>query len=242
MMQSSRSGERPSRRDRGATLLEAAVAIPVVLLLFFGMADASMALKTYSSSADAVRAGGRAASVAGADPMADAAILQRVEAESAGIGSGELDLVVVWHATGAGAQVPPACVPAHDDAPNNASIGVSDGGNDAIGACNVYVRPGMDGGAFDMAAGRLANPSSYYLGCEGATDPGASHKLDCNWPGKNRRAMGTARGASGTSHSPDFVGVYIRVQHRVLTSHLGSTLTITDRSIHLIEPEGYDLT
>jgi hypothetical protein len=229
-------------RDRGATVVEAAFALPILLVLFLGMAEVGIALKTYSSAADAARAGGRAASVAGSDPMADASTLERLAAASATVGHGEIDLVVIWHAADAGTSVPAACVPATGTGPNIVSVGVSDGGADAVGACNVYLRPAAPGGAFAMAGGELAHPASYYFGCQGAADPQASHKVDCKWPGKDRRALVTPRSGVGSPRPPDFVGVFLRVDHRILTARLGSSLTIEETSINLIEPEGYDLT
>jgi hypothetical protein len=90
-----------------------------------------------------------------------------------------------------------------------------------------------------MVEEQAVQPATYYFGCEGLSDPAAAHKLDCSWPGKNRRVLTSPRG-SATPHASDFLGVYIRVNHTYYTSMLGSTLTITDQGINLIEPEGYD--
>lgn len=226
--------------DRGAALVEAAIALPVCVLLFFGMIAAGSMMKVHSSVANAVRAGGRMASVAGADPMTDRIALTRIAQEAGGIQPDPIQVLVIWHASGPGATVPVACVPTVHDAPNLASIGVSDGGIDAMGACNVYVRPGDPGGAFDMALGQASQPADYYFGCEGALDPLASHKLDCNWPGKNRRTLTTPRTAVGPVVPPDFVGVYLRVDHH-LGERLFGALTITDSAVNLIEPRGYGL-
>jgi hypothetical protein len=91
-----------------------------------------------------------------------------------------------------------------------------------------------------MAGGTATQPAAYYFGCQGATDPAANQKVDCNWPGRNRRALTSARTTTGTPRPTDFVGVYIRVAHAYYTTMFGSTLTITDRGISLIEPQGYD--
>ena len=42
--------------------------------------------------------------------------------------------------------------------------------------------------------------------------------------------------------SPDYVGVYIKAEHGYVTGVLGDTLTITDGSINLLEPQGYSVT
>jgi hypothetical protein len=225
-------------RDRGAALVEAAIALPVCVLLFFGMIAAGSMMKLHSSVANAVRSGGRMASVAGADPMSDKIVLARMAQEAGAIAPDPIEYLVIWHASGPGSAIPPACVPATHATPNVVSMGVSDGGIDAVGACNIYVRPADPGGAFDMALDRAGHPSSYYFGCEGTLDPQAAHKVDCRWPGKDRRAVTTARAAVGPVVPPDFVGVHLRVDHH-LGERLFGALTITDSVVNLIEPRGY---
>jgi hypothetical protein len=224
--------------DRGAALLETAVVLPILLFVLFGIMEIGGSLKTYSATAGAVHAAGRVAAIAGADPMSDSSALTRVVQEVSG--EGLVELVVVWHASGPSDPVPPACVPSPPFTVSTSSTGVSDSGTDAVGACNVYVLPAATGGAFAMAGGTAPHPASYYFGCQGASDPAAGTKVDCKWPGKNRRAVTSPRNTTGTPHPTDFVGVYLRVRHSYYTTMFGSTLTITDRAISLIEPQGYD--
>jgi hypothetical protein len=209
-------------------------------VLLFGMIEVGGVLKAYSTTANAVRAGGRMASVAGADPMADRMILERVAQELAGTPRGRIALVVVWHSTGPGDRVPAECVPVDLAHPNLVSLGVSDDGVDAIGACNVYVRPAVTGGAFDIAMGLTPEPPEAWFGCEGPMDPTADQKLDCNWPGKNRRAITTPRGSSGPIVGPDFIGVHLQVDHHV-TDIVLDQMEIRDAAVNLIEPHGYEL-
>jgi hypothetical protein len=171
-------------------------------------------------------------------------IMERVAREATGISKGEIEYVVVWHASATGETPPAACRPAVQGSPNTTSVGVSDGGVDSLGACNIYHRPAEPGGAFDMASGRAAQPAAFYFGCTGGSDPLASNKVDCNWPGKNRRTTITPRGVtppSGQTGLPDYVGVYIRAEHGYVTGVLGDTVTITDGSINLLEPQGYSV-
>lgn len=224
--------------ERGAVSVEAALILPILFLIIFGTIEIGGAVKAYSSVANGVRAGGRMASVAGNDAMADQMILERLAQESAGIGKGEIEYVVIWHATGPGSSVPGPCLRPLPTAPNASSEGRAVSG--APGSCNIYFLPQAPGGAFDMARGLAAHPASYYFGCSGASDPLAGQKLDCFWPGKDRRITSTPRGVVPVQ-TPDFAGVYLRASHPYYTGILGSTLTITDAGINLLEPQGYSL-
>lgn len=234
------SRRRRARQDRGAVLVEAAIILPLLFTLVLGILEIGSALKSYSGTANAVRAGGRMASVAGNIADADRAILERVATEATGISDGEIEYVVIWHASATGEQPPAACRPAPQSSPNFTSAGVSDGGTDAIGACNIYHRAADPGGAFDMATGDAANPPDFYFGCTGASDPQAGNKVDCRWPAKNRKTTVTPRGVNPLV-PPDYVGVYIRAEHGYVTGILGDSLTITDGSVNLLEPQGYSV-
>jgi hypothetical protein len=228
-------------RDRGAAAVEAAIGLPLLVFLVFGMLQLGALLKAYSSTANAVRAGGRMASVAGADPLTDQMALLRVSQELAATAADRIDVVVVWHASGPGDGVPEGCLPGGEPAgPNTESVGVWDGGVDATGACNVYLRPADPGGAFALAAGRGPEPASHYFGCEGPDDPAADHKLDCNWPGKSRRAVTTPRGSEGAIVGPDFVGIHLVVRHHVMDVAFDE-MEIRESAVHLIEPHGYEV-
>ena len=230
---------RRCRSDRGTALLEAVFVLPIAMLLYFGVFAMGTLFKGYASTAHAVRAGGRMASLFGADPMADQQALARVSEESFGIRPDTIEYIAIWHATGPGATPPSGCKPATHTTPNTSSVGVSDAGVDALGACNVYIRPAMAGGAFDMANGLAAHPASYYFGCQGASDPQASHMVDCRWPGKDRKATVSPRAAVGTLVAPDYVGIYLSTTHRVVLPLGSTTLTVSDRSVNLIEPRTY---
>lgn len=227
-------------RDRGAALVEAAFVIPILFGVIFAVMEIGGALKSYSSAANGVRAGARMASVAGNDAMADQMILERLASEAAGLGEGEIEYVVIWRSSGPGDTVPAACVRPVPTGPNTSSVGVPGAG---VGACNIYFRPDAPGGAFDMASDRLApaRPATYFFGCSDGTPAGERvHKVDCSFPGSSRKVEQSPRGAS-TLLRPDFVGVHIRATHRYYTGVLGTTLTITEDGINLLEPQTYRL-
>lgn len=226
--------------ERGATLVEAVFVVPILLFVLFAVVEVGGTLKSYSGTASAVRLAGRSASLAGADPMADGLILEQVAQQAATIGEGEIELVVIWQAAGPGDPVPPSCLPEDTSLPNTSSVGDDGVAPDGVGACNAYIEPDAPGGAFAMAQGTADQPQEHYFGCAGPSDPEAFHKVDCNWPSTSRQVLTSPRGSS-TSISTDFVGVYIRILHAYYTGVLGESLTITDQSITLIEPQGYAL-
>jgi hypothetical protein len=220
-------------------LVESAIVAPLLILLLIGIMEMGSLLRSYSTAANAARAAGRAASIAGADPMADRMILARLEQESSGGMPGQIAYVVVWHAAGPGEEVPEACIPTSTEIPNLASVGVSDGGVDALGACNVYVRPEAPGGAFDLVAEAAQGPNPSF-GCQGLDDPEAEAMVDCSWPAKNRRAVTTPRDSVGPIVPPDFIGVHVEVEHHYFTHIVGSSQAISETAINLIEPQGYE--
>ena len=235
-----RAGRRRALGEGGATIVEAAIVLPVLFTLFFGVMEVGGMLKANSSAANAVRSGSREASVQGNSGFADESIMIRMTQEAAGFDKDEIEYVAIWHATGVGDVVPSGCKVANPISPNTASVGVADGGIavDAVGACNVFIRPAAVGGAFDMANGKASQPATYYFGCTGTTDPAASHKIDCNWAPTNRRI--NSNKAGDPIKPPDYLGVYIQAKHSYYTRLFGKSITITDTAITLIEPQGYD--
>ena len=218
-------------------VVEAAIVLPLLFTLVFGVLEIGGALKTYSGASNAVRAGGRAGSVAGNDAMADQYLLERMAQEAAGISASEIEMIIVWHAAGPGESVPVACVSAAGSAtaPNTSSLGQT-----GSKACNVYVRPAAAGGAFAMAKGQAAQPATFYFGCTGPSDPLAANKVDCSWSPRDRKVAISPRGTPVLR--PDYLGVYIRAKHPYITGVLGQTLTVTDSGITLLEPDSYGTT
>lgn len=223
---------RQTEGQRGAVLVETALVFPLLMFLVFGIIELGSLLSTYSASANVVRAGGRMASVQGSNASADQATIARIAQEATAISDGEIRYIIIWEASGPEADVPAGCLSAADGlgAANTSSAGVG-------GVCNIYAYPQASGGAFDMATGEASNPDPmFYFGCTSASEAGS--KLDCNWQPQTRQTVISPRTAT-TRVVPDYVGIYIRVEYNYLTGLLGSTRTITDNSITLIEPDNF---
>lgn len=84
------------------------------------------------------------------------------------------------------------------------------------GSCNAYSGAQLS----EVVAGTA--PSSWF-GCGGGS-------LDGSWCPTNRQTIH----ANGT----DYLGVWVRARHPMLTGFFGSTITITDRAVMRLEPQG----
>ncbi len=98
------------RGERGASIIEAAFVTPVFVLLIFGIFEMGFLLRNYtvvsSSSADAARA----AAVYGNLPEADFLTLQTLEHSLNKVGLENIEVLVIYHATGPGDSVPAGCL------------------------------------------------------------------------------------------------------------------------------------
>ena len=201
--------------QRGAVLVEAGLVIPLLLFIVFGIIEYGGVLATKSSAANAVRSGGRMASVQGNNLLADQATLVRIEQDSQAVDDGEIEYIIIWHAAGPEDEVPAGCLTIADGlgTANATSQGVA-------GSCNIYAHPQAAGGAFDMASGEVAPGPEQFFGCTDASQSGS--KLDCNWRAGTRDTQISPRGTT-PRELPDYVGVYILIEHNYLTGLLGDS-------------------
>ena len=204
--------------------------MPIFVLFLFGIIEFSGFLLTKEGTTNTAQAGARMASVEGNDAMADQQILARMADEAGGIPNGEIKQIVIWHASSASDSPPASCTA-------TGSTGVSDGGTDNVGACNVYNSPQASGGAFELAKGSSA---SSYFGCPNPASPGSY--LDCQWPGVNRKVAQQKPGVGTGNATTDYVGIYVKALHNYYTGLFGSAVTVTDQSIGKIEPQTYSTT
>lgn len=230
---------RSRRDDRGSTLVEAAIVMPVFILIIFGIFEFSGSIMAKTGTGSAAKAGARMAVITGNAPMADRGILLRMAREGAGIQQDHIDRIVIWHATGP-----------LDNNPATACPSTSTPG------CNVYQDPQTPGtGAFARAKLPLAlvgfSPTSgnadYYFGCN-TTDDAANvaHKIDCGWEPHTRRILEKAPGYTCLSSSDpkcagtDFVGISVQVTHAYYTGFFGTQTQVVSTTVVAIEPQGYD--
>jgi len=103
------TARRATRSERGVTLIESAIATPVVLLLIFGVLEFGLLFKDYLSLANGVRDGARQASALGTDVNTDYKVIQSALKRMPAVNVARVKRIVVFKATSADATVPSSC-------------------------------------------------------------------------------------------------------------------------------------
>jgi hypothetical protein len=222
-----------SRSHRGVAILEAAFVTPVFFVLVLGIVEGGLYMKDYLAMSNAVRAGARSASASGANGQADLYTLIDIANEATGLSADQLQYVVVYKATGPGAG------PTDVGGP---TAGCKSG-QPVTGVCNVYfpaditkaraqVKEEKAQAAADQAGiVRTIDASKIWFGCL-TTGPNANKSPDRYWcPGLRKDAR-----SDNSRAGPDYVGIWMKVDHGWVTRMFGSTTTMTDQSVIQIEP------
>jgi hypothetical protein len=227
-----------ARSNRGVAIVEAAFITPVFFALVLGIMEGGLYMKDYLAMSSAVRAGARSASAAGADGQADLYTLYDISNEASGLGGNQIQYVVIYKATGFGAAPSASC-----QAGTSSQGDLSGTPPTRAGACNVYTPADiakavvqvkeLSAQADAVAAGqtRTLDASKMWFGCL-TTGPHANASPDRYWcPGLRADAR-----SSNSKSGPDYVGVWMKVNHGWVTKMFGNTTTMTDQSVIQIEP------
>ena len=131
-------------REQGIGVLEAALTLPLLLLLAFGVIEAGFALRDGNTLARAVQASARVDARVADGRSADYEALRALDSALSSIDTSSIERVVVFDATSTGGTVPAQCLtvarPDHTD-----PIGFG-------GVCNVYSKTQVESdspGSFD---------------------------------------------------------------------------------------------
>ena len=193
--------------ERGAVLVEAALAIPLLIVLIFGAIEAGMAWEARSSSTSGVRTGLLRAASLGDKPETDLRILQSVVGEIGPDRVGDIGWVVIFDATN----------PDHDTTVANCAAAAAGGGLSTT--CNTYTGAQL---AQVVAATITIDDFDDGGGGEPATYTCDSSKLDSNW------CAGSRLGAAGAVN----VGVAVRLNHDWFTGVLpGDGIEFTEFAV-----------
>src|SRR5581483_6551914 len=217
------------RRDqRGVAIVEAALVLPVVVMLLFGMLEMGLYFKASLTVSEATKDAAHMGAMYAADAGADYWIIHAMQHASL---NGTVQEVIVYDAANvdpnnSSAQAPPAnCL----TSATGVAVSYTDAqgllhATGAIGSCNVYI----------AANGDFNHPLSDF------TSGIFSNAM--NWPGANRlQNTGDIRYLPGNNqqagNGPDFIGVWVKTTHNWTTGFVAtSPMTITDQAVFRIEP------
>ena len=116
------------RRERGATLLEFALVVPLLLLLAFGTGEMGLAWVANNRAEGTTSTAARIGASSGAIAEADLGILQSIRSSLPQEQLANLDRVVVFKSTTTSGTVPSGCIKPVAD---SSQVGVN-------GVCNTY--------------------------------------------------------------------------------------------------------
>jgi Flp pilus assembly protein TadG len=116
------------RSDRGATLVEFAIVLPLLLLLAFGTAEMGLAWVSNNRVEGSVSTAARIASSSGSLAEADRSVLQSLRASLPQEQLNRLDRVVIFKPSNANGTVPSGCI---KPVGSTSQVGVN-------GSCNTY--------------------------------------------------------------------------------------------------------
>ncbi len=177
-------GSRRARRDRGAVLIEAAIAIPLLLLVILGAFEAGMAWDAKSGTTNGLRSGLLRAASIGDKPETDLRILQSIVGEVGPDNVSQLDWVVVFDASANSGD--------HALTVNQCVAAIAGGGLDGAGGnarCVVY-----NPTTLTAVAESTLTPASFDNGgngdAAGYTCDTASNILDANFCAPSRSVNG----------------------------------------------------
>lgn len=123
----SRRRARSSRRsDRGAVIVESAIALPIFLLVIFGTLEFGLAFRTYLTLTSATRDASRFAATLGKDADADFQIVNGIIASTNGMHAGTIQKIIIFKASGPNSSVS-----------SGALAGCKTGS--ILGLCNTYM-------------------------------------------------------------------------------------------------------
>ena len=151
------------KRERGATLLEFALVVPVLFLLAFGTAEMGLAWVTNNRVEGSTSTAARIAASSGSLAESDRSVLQSLKSSLPQEQLNRLDRVIIFKPTNANGGVPAGCI---KPVGSTNQVGVN-------GSCNTYAGATLQGtiptdlGAADDSwlptsrKDRLADPPDY---------------------------------------------------------------------------------
>jgi Flp pilus assembly protein TadG len=103
---------RRARQDRGAVVVEAAIAGLLFITVLMGVVEFGLGFFDYLTTTNMSRVGARTGSTLAQDPLADYQILQKLTSSSSSMPLANIQFIVVYKATGIGALPLAGCLTA----------------------------------------------------------------------------------------------------------------------------------
>jgi hypothetical protein len=204
-----------ARDDRGATLLEAAIITPVLLLVILGIFEFGLIFRDTLTINDAVGVAARSGAVQGPDVLnnetADFSMIEDLREGTNALPVSWIDRIVIFDADAPGAGEPTSQVPQACKTGNNPVVW-------RARKCNVY------------------NPlQAFYAVQQGNTD-----FFKCINPTDKACGFNPETRVEDplTPALIDYVGVYIAVDREQITKMFGNTWSIEEAAVARLEPGG----
>ncbi|MCC5951965.1 MAG: pilus assembly protein [Acidimicrobiia bacterium] len=198
--------------DRGSVIVEAALALPILVILMLGLLDMGFLWRQSNVTQTAAGSAGRVAATTGAYRYADFEALRAVDAALSGIGRVEIQRVIIYNAN-FGNEPPGSCLAIAVSPTDTSTKGVG-------GVCNVYSQAQVQQ---ENAGVGFGSPSAVDPTCS----PGS---WDSNW-------CPSSRNAPTPGQQPDWVGVFIELEYEPLTGALGAgEFTYSRTAVFQVEP------
>lgn len=199
----------PGAGDGGVALIEAALVLPLVVLLFLGVVEFGFAWRDVNRIERGLQQAGRVGSSLGIERFADYELLRAVDASMTGMTGASIERVVVFQASGSNGTVPAPCRTMVVSPTSTSAQGSS------AARCNVY----------SPAQVARQSPSGFPDDGSGGCAGGSWDQFFC------------PRSRSNSGVDLTYLGVYIRAQYRPFTSLLpGPTLTVERTTVFRLEP------
>lgn len=181
------------KNERGAVLIEAALAVPILMFVILGAVEAGMAWEAKSATTSGVRTGLLRAASIGDKPETDLRILQSIIGEVGADNVENLEWVVVFDASGS------------NDAATIETCRLAEAGGGVAGLCNTY---GSGTQFADVVAGTITQAGHFDDGGNVITGGYScdSTKIDSNWCAPGRLVNGDVE-----------IGVALKYQHTWFT-------------------------
>ncbi|MCU1499359.1 MAG: hypothetical protein JWM47_3312 [Acidimicrobiales bacterium] len=202
---------RRAAENRGFALVEAAFVTPVFFALIFGVIEMGLAINDYLAVSSTVRAGARLASASGNDLKADLYTVRAMGREASAVKATDVVRVVIYKPSTFGEAPTASC----------------QAGTPTAGVCNVY-------NAADMAAAKIqVNEETAALSQGRAVDQ-SKVVFGCKTTSPDRYWCPSGRKVTLTGTGPEYVGVFMLLEHRWISN--AGVKSLTDQSVIRLEP------